>query len=455
MIYEPKQHHRMAIDWILDHPRCGIFFDMSLGKTGATLMAAQVLRSLAMGANRVLIIAPKNVAKLVWPSEISKWQQTRELKVAVALGTPKQRISALRSAADVVCINRENVTWMIRELDGELPFDLVVIDESSSFKNHDSKRFKSLRGAIQKVPRVILLTGTPAPRNYENLWSQLFLLDGGERLGKNITTFRARYMMQNFSGFGYQLRAGAKAVIDERISDLCLSFRGEDFADMPPISYEDVVFELPEKVQASYKDFERDRVAELESGDTIVALSAASIFGKLLQYTNGAVYKEDENGNRVFEEIHDAKIQELKRLIEAANGQNVVVAYTFRHDIERIKHALSEYSPRELKSEQDYADWNAGKIRVLLGHPASMGHGLNLQQGGHIAIWFGLPLDLELYLQFNARLPRPGQEHPVVIHHLIARKTADERAYALLKSKNVTQKSLMEALSALKRESFE
>ncbi len=422
--FVPRRHQQLAISWAIDKPKCGIFLDMSLGKTAIALTVIQMLRALGEGAKRVLVIAPKRVADLVWTEEARKWGHTQELSVAIALGPEGNRAKALAAGADITCINRENV---------------VIIDESSSFKNHDSKRFKKLKGPLQQVPRVILLTGTPAPRNYENLWAQLFLLDGGERLGKNITAFRARYMMQNFSGFGYQLRAGAKKAIDDRISDICLSFQAEDFADMPEATHEDVTFPLPEEAAAAYRIFERDRVADLASGDVVVALSAASIFGKLLQFANGAIYKEREDGEREFEVVHAAKIEALLELIDKLDGENIVIAYAFKHDLERLK----------AKTAKDYEDWNRGDIRILLGHPASMGHGLNLQYGGHIAVWFGLPLDLELYLQFNARLPRPGQNRPVTIYHLLAEGTADAKAYKLLKEKNISQKSLMQALSAI------
>lgn len=443
--YTPKIYQEKALKWMLEHPKCGLFLDMGLGKTVVTLTGITLLKGLLV--DRVLIIAPKRVAKFVWKQEAKIWKHTKHLTFSIILGTEKERKDALKADADIYVINRENVVWLCEQYkDGILPFDMVVIDESSSFKNHSSKRFKALKKAIVNIPRIVLLTGTPAPRGYLNLWSQLYLLDGGKRLGKTITEYRNRYFTPGFTHNGivynYTLRKGADEAIKNLISDICISFKAEDWLDLPPLYPVIDEVELSEGSRRIYDDFEKEQVMRIMNTD-VVALNAVALSGKLLQISDGAIYVNDEHD---WEEIHQEKIDKLIDIIEDAGGKSVLIAYDFLHGKERLLKALAPYKPRELKTDKDKEDWDAGRIQVLLGHPASMGHGLNMQSGGSIAVWFGLTWDLELYQQFNARLHRQGQTMPVYIHHILCKDTEDERVYKALQRKSNTQEALLQSL---------
>lgn len=369
-------------------------------------------------------------------------------------GTAAQRRAAMMADADIYTVSRDNVVWLVVEHGGvKLPYDMVVIDELSSFKNPASKRFKALRRVRKFIPRVVGLTGTPAPNGLIDLWAQMFLIDEGKRLGKTITGYRDRFFTAGRRNgdivYQWDLKGPAEETeqkISDLIKDICISMSAEDYLKMPDkLMYYDRV-KLSDKDFKAYKTFEREQVLEfIESGETITAASAAALSNKLQQFANGAMYDAD----RKVLQLHDEKIEKLKELVEAANGQPVLVAYSFKHDLDNIMEALKEYKPVKLEKPEQIADWNAGKINVLVTHPASAGHGLNLQKGGHIMIWYGLTWALELYQQFNARLYRQGQKKPVSIHHIIATDTVDEKIIKSLDGKDTTQRSLMDAIKEI------
>lgn len=442
-----------AVDMIVNNFNCGLFLDMGLGKTVSTLTAIQELREIGF-IDKVLIIAPKKVAQVTWKDEINNWEHLKGLRISVIDGTAAQRRAAMMADADIYTVSRDNVVWLVVEHGGvKLPYDMVVIDELSSFKNYASKRFKALRRVRKFIPRVVGLTGTPAPNGLIDLWAQMFLIDEGKRLGKTITGYRDRFFTAGRRNgdivYQWDLKSPAEETeqkISELIKDICISMSAEDYLKMPDkLMYYDRV-KLSDKDFKAYKTFEREQVLEfIESGETITAASAAALSNKLQQFANGAMYDAD----RKVLQLHDEKIEKLKELVEAANGQPVLIAYTFKHDLDKIMDALKEYKPVKLEKPEQIADWNAGKINVLVTHPASAGHGLNLQKGGHIMIWYGLTWALELYQQFNARLYRQGQKKPVSIHHIIATDTVDEKIIKSLDGKDTTQRSLMDAIKEI------
>lgn len=442
-----------AVDMIVNNFNCGLFLDMGLGKTVSTLTAIQELREIGF-IDKVLIIAPKKVAQVTWKDEINNWEHLKGLRISVIDGTAAQRRAAMMADADIYTVSRDNVVWLVVEHGGvKLPYDMVVIDELSSFKNYASKRFKALRRVRKFIPRVVGLTGTPAPNGLIDLWSQMFLIDEGKRLGKTITGYRDRFFTAGRRNgdivYQWDLKSPAEETeqkISDLIKDICISMSAEDYLKMPDkLMYYDRV-KLSDKDFKAYKTFEREQVLEfIESGETITAASAAALSNKLQQFANGAMYDTD----RKVLQLHDEKIEKLKELVEAANGQPVLIAYTFKHDLDKIMEALKEYKPVKLEKPEQVADWNAGKINVLVTHPASAGHGLNLQKGGHIMIWYGLTWALELYQQFNARLYRQGQKKPVSIHHIIATDTVDEKIIKSLDGKDTTQRSLMDAIKEI------
>ena len=446
-------YQEKAVELILDNLNCGLFLDMGLGKTVSTLTAIQELRSMGF-IDKVLIIAPKKVAQVTWKDEIKNWEHLQGLRISVIDGTAAQRKAAMLADADIYTVSRDNVVWLVVEHGGvKLPYDMVVIDELSSFKNQASKRFKALRRVRKFIPRVVGLTGTPAPNGLIDLWSQMYLIDEGKRLGKTITGYRDRFFTAGRRNgdivYEYIPKAPAEETeqkISDLIKDICLSMSAEDYLKMPDkLIYYDKV-RLSDKDMKAYKAFEREQVLEfIESGETVTAASAAALSNKLQQFANGAMYDAD----RKVLQLHDEKIEKLKELVEAANGQPVLVAYSFQHDLTKIMDALKEYKPVKLEKPEQIADWNAGKISVLITHPASAGHGLNLQKGGHIMIWYGLTWALELYQQFNARLYRQGQMKPVSIHHIITEDTVDEKIVRSLDGKDTTQRSLMDAIKEI------
>lgn len=471
-------YQERGVEHCLDNPAAGLFLDMGLGKTVTTLTVITELIYVTLEVNTVLIIAPKRVIETVWAEEAKKWGHLKHLRFSKIIGTERQRLEACRAKADIYLISRDNVAWLVGAFGGsKTPFDMLVIDELSSFKNPNAQRFKALKKVRPFFKRVIGLTGTPAPNGLLDLWSQIYLLDYGERLGRFVTHYRQQYFSSiNLGGFNkYTLNKSAEQTIRDKIADIVISMKARDYLDMPKRVESTVVIDLPSTTMKAYHDFERDQV--LEAADIhgemakmvseskifnkpfsdstgaklkkfeISATSASALWGKLCQFANGAVYDSEQN----WHEVHDEKIKALQDLIEEANGQSVLIAWSFRHDEERIMKALSKYKPTSLKGQKDaskvVSDWNAGKIQVLLAHPASAGHGLNLQAGGHIVVWFGLNPSLELYQQFNARLDRQGQTETTSIVHLVTRGTVDEDIVKSLKDKDRTQESLMEALN--------
>ena len=443
MKFVPYPYQEAAIRWVLDRPASGLFLGMGMGKTVVTLTAINELLFDRLEAARVLVIAPLRVARDTWAREAAKWDHLRRLRVSVVLGDARERLAALERPAEVYVINRENVPWLCETL-FDWPFDMVVIDELSSFKSVQAKRFKALRKVRGRIRRIVGLTGTPAPNGLIDLWPQIYLLDRGERLGKTVGAYRARYFTPDRANghivYSYRPLPGADEAIQARIADVCMSLRKEDYLSLPGQLYETVEITPPPALLKQCRQFERDRIMEAMDGDgEIVALNAAALTGKLLQFANGAIY--DDNGNPHL--IHNLKLDALEDLIEAANGEPVLVFYAFKHDRDRI---MRRVPCRELATSEDIDAWNRKEIPVALAHPASVGHGLNLQEGGHIIIWFGLTWSLELYQQANERLNRPGQTHVCRIYHLVLKGTHDERVLAALERKDTSQRALIDAL---------
>jgi len=441
--FHPYPYQQEAIRWVLDRPAAGLFLGMGMGKTVCTLTAIDELIYNRLEVRKVLVIAPLRVAQDTWAKECQKWDHLQHLRIARMTGTEAQRLEALRRDADIYIINRENVVWLTETVQG-WPFDMVVIDELSSFKSPTAKRFKALRRKLGWIRRMVGLTGTPAPNGLIDLWSQIYLLDKGLRLGKTLTAYRNTYFrpdrMNGHIVYSYKLLPGSEGAIHERLSDLCMSLKKEDYLQLPGQIYEDVELTPPPPLLKKYKQFERDRIMEaIESDGDIVALNAASLTGKLLQFANGAIYDTE----RGVHELHSIKLDALEEMMEAANGEPVLVFYAFQHDRDRIK---ARFDCRELRTNKDIDDWNARKIPMAIAHPASVGHGLNLQDGGHIIIWYGLTWSLELYQQANERLNRPGQKNVCRIYHLILKGTHDERVLKLLKDKDADQSALIRAL---------
>ena len=446
MQYKPHKYQEFAKEHIINHPVAALFLDMGLGKTVITLTAIKELMYERFEIQKVLVIAPLRVARDTWPAEIRKWNHLADLTYSVAIGTKAERLAALRSKADIHIINRENVTWLVEESGLPFDYDLVVIDELSSFKSYCAKRFKSLLSVRRTVKRIVGLTGTPSSNGLMDLWAQFRLLDLGERLGRYISRYREWYFLPDKRNaqvvFTYKLKPGAEEQIYNAISDITISMKSEDYLDLPPCIHNVVKVTLSEREREVYERFRKEMVISL-GGEEIDAMNAAALSNKLLQMANGAVYDDRHTGHQ----IHDRKLDALEDLIEAANGRPVMVCYWFRHDLERIRRRFPMV--RELKTTKDIEDWNAGKIPVALVHPASAGHGLNLQYGGCILIWFGLTWSLELYQQTNKRLHRQGQKSTVVIHHIVADGTIDELVLAALHRKDQTQTALIDAVKAV------
>ncbi len=423
-----------------------------LGKTATTLTAVKELKYNRFQVRRVLVIAPKKVAEGTWTREAAKWDHTSMLRVSPVLGSQAKRIKALNTPADLYIINRENVVWLVDYYRNAWPFDMVIVDESSSFKSHSAKRFKALASVSGHIDRMVELTGTPSPNGLEDLWSQVYLLDGGDRLGKKYTHFRERYFQPDQRGadgmiYSYEAKPGTEASILEKISDICISMKAEDYLQLPDLTYHEIPVVLDPKALKSYTELEREMILQLpDEGDDISVTSAAALSNKLLQLANGAVYDED----RQVHEIHGCKIEAFLELIESLQGKPALVFYNYQHDRERILKALagSKLRIRELKKPQDEDDWNAHKIDILLTHPASSAYGLNLQQGGNHVVWFGLTWNYELYTQANKRLHRQGQTEKVIIHHLVCSGTRDEDVMQALQRKDDVQNWVMESLKA-------
>lgn len=460
MKFIPHDYQRYCITRIIQDEFLALFLDMGLGKTVITLTAVCDLIFNRFQVSRCLVIAPKKVAEDTWTREQSKWDHLSLLKVRPVLGVKNKRIRELNSPGNVYVINRENVPWLVDYYRNSWPFDMVVIDESSSFKSHQAKRFRGLKNIRRHIHRLVELTGTPSPNGLTDLWAQMYLLDEGERLGRTLTEYRNNYFFPSARNantiFSYEPRPGAEEQIQELIRDICISLSAKDYLSLPDRIDNFRYIQLDAKARKSYDEMEREKVLEVPEG-ILDAGSAAVLSGKLLQLANGAIYHTTEQiendevrQNREAIEIHDNKIEGFMELIEELNGKHVLVFYNFQHDLDRLERALSKTKlvVRELKTSVDIADWNAGKIDVLLAHPASVAYGLNLQDGGSDVIWFGLNWSLELYQQANARLHRQGQKHTVYIHHLIAAGTVDEDVMSALQRKDDCQAALLEALKA-------
>lgn len=446
-------YQNRGVQHIIDNPFCALFLDMGLGKTVTTLTAIKELMDACIITN-ALVVAPKKVTQVTWTDEIKNWAHLQDLTISVIDGDVKHRRAAMAKKADIYAVSRDNIVWLVTEYGGiKLPFDMVVIDELSSFKNQASKRFRAMKRVRKFIPRVVGLTGTPSPNGLIDLFAQMYLIDEGERLGKTITGYRDRFFRPDKRNgdivYTYALKQPADETekqISDLISDIAISMTAEDYLEMPDkIMLFDTV-ELPNKVYDNYLDFEREQVLELiNSDEMITAASAAALSNKLQQYANGAIYDADRN----VKHIHDEKLEKLQEIVEAANGAPVLVAYSFIHDLDRIMNALKEYKPVKLEKPEHIAQWNEGKIQVLITHPASAGHGLNLQKGGNILVWFGNTWSLELYMQFNARLYRQGQTKPVYIHHIVSKGTVDEKIIKALSGKKETQDGLMQSIKEL------
>lgn len=449
MNFKPWNYQQYAINHIIDHKASGLFLDMGMGKTVSSLTAIEDLLLLGE-ATKVLVIAPKRVAEDTWSTEVEKWDHLKHLRISKILGTPKKRLEAADTDADIYVINRENVEWIVSNYLKNWKWDTCIIDELSSFKSSKAKRFRALKKVRPYFKRIIGLTGTPAPNSLIDLWPQIYLLDGGERLGKTITGYRERYFVpgdrNQFVVFNYELREGAEEAIHNKISDICVSMKADDYLDMPERIDNKVMIELPKKAMKEYEELEKELIIQLNDED-ISASNSAVLTGKLLQMCNGAIYTDE---TKEVINIHDEKLNALMDIIEASNGKPVLIFYSFKHDLIRIKDYLkkNKIKGQELGGSEDIKKWNDGKIPVLLLHPASAGHGLNLQYGGNIIVWFGLTWSLELYQQACARLYRQGQKESVVIHHIIAKGTVDEDVMKALQGKEINQNLLLEAVKA-------
>lgn len=454
MKYVPHAYQAFCINYIKTHPVSALFLDMGLGKTVITLTAIRDLMLDELLVTKTLVIAPLRVARDTWPAETRKWDHLNDLDISVIVGDLRVRESAVSKSALIYIINRENIKWLVEyyERNGiRWDFDCVVIDELSSFKNYHSQRFKWLRKMRPFVKRWIGLTGTPSSNGLMDLWAEIGILDGGQRLGRFIGRYRDAYFkpssMNPNTGvvYSYAPREGAEQQIYDRISDITISMKALDYLEMPECVYVNHEVQMSDQEKKLYDQLKSDLIIPLEDGD-IDAANAAALSNKLLQLSNGAVY--DENG--IVRVVHKRKLEMLEDMIEAANGQPVLIAYWFKHDHHRIMEHLTAcgYSPRDIRESEDIKDWNTGKMAVALIHPASAGHGLNIQEGGHILIWFGLTWSLELYQQTNARLWRQGQRDTVTIHHIVCENTVDEDVLNALSSKNVTQEKLIAAVKA-------
>lgn len=449
MKYIAHDYQTRAIDWCLNHPRCGLFLPMGSGKTVITLTAISKLKQKGE-ANKVLIIAPIRVARTTWPAEIEKWEHTKHLTYTVIDGSEKKRLQALQNQSDIFIIGKEQVKWLVDTCGSKWPFDMVVIDELSTFKNHQAQRFKGLKKVAKKFKRFIGLTGTPAPRGIPDLWSQVFLIDCGKRLGKSIGAFRKQYLIPERSNgyivYSWAVRNGAQKEIEEKISDVVMSLDSSECVELPDINYINVPIVLSKTIKKRYDAFKKDLVLELSTTD-VSASNLGVLCGQLLQFTSGQIYTHDSF--KPLENIHDEKIKALDDLLTSANGEPVIIYYYYKHEKERIMSLLKSKKLRVscLDDEKDVERWNNHELDVLLLHPASAGHGLNLQAGGSVIIWYTLPnFNLELYQQANARLYRQGQTEKVRVYHLLVDDSIDVDMMYALEKKEVTQSTLLEAL---------
>ncbi len=454
MKFRPYEYQQTAIKWIIDNPRCGLFLDMGLGKTVSTLTAIQQLMD-DCEISRTLVVAPKKVAETTWTTEAQKWDHLKSLKVAKVMGTEKQRKLALAEKADVYVIGRDSFVWLVGIFGGMLPFDVLVIDELTSFKSSKSNRFKAMRMATPTAKRVIGLTGTPAPNGLIDLWAQMYCIDMGERLGRSVTKYRETYFEThkwNNIIVRCNVKKGYDEVIRKKIADICLSMQAKDYLQLPDLINHTIKVQLSTATMQAYTKFEREKVLQFQDehqGETanVLAQSAAGLMNKLSQFANGAIYDEDRNVHNV----HDEKLDRLAEIIEAANGNSVLVFYQYKHDAARIAEKFKGYRVKVYTDEKQLIEWNAGQVDILLAHPASTAFGLNMQDGGHYIVWFGTGWNLELYQQANARLHRQGQQYPVQVYNLVCSGTVDERAVTALENKKGVQQGLLDSLNYLIR----
>ena len=450
----PHPYQRKAYDAIIANDGTACWFEMGLGKTATTLMAINEILYNRMDASRVLVVAPKKVAEATWQDEAAKWDNLRHLTFRTLLGTQKQRLAALEQCADIYVINREKIPWLVQHYGRAWPFDMVVLDEASSFKSHSSQRFKSLRRVRGRIHKIVELTGTPAPKDYLDLWSQIYLLDEGERLGRTYTAFREKYFTPDrrngMTIFSWKPKPGAEEEIQSLLDDIVLSAKAADHIELPDMIVEDIPVQLDEDAATAYRTMELQMLLEVD-GETITAMQAAALSNKLLQLCNGAVYDTAHEAHTT----NTSKLESLSETINALDGLSALVFYEFASDKDRILSWLQTHHRGLRIAVMDTADdqrrWNAGEIDVLLAHPASCAYGLNLQQGGHHIVWFGLPWNLDWYLQANARLHRQGQPYPVQVYRLICSGTVDERACAALENKKGVQQGLLDSLNYLLR----
>lgn len=450
MKYTPHVYQDHATKHIIENDFSGLFLEMGLGKTVSTLTAINELMFDRMEVNKVLVIAPKKVAEDTWTGESEKWDHLKHLRISLILGNEVKRKEAIKADADIYVINRENVAWLVGLYGTAFPFDMLVIDELSSFKSAKSIRFKALRQIRPRIKRVVGLTGTPAPNGLIDLWPQMYLLDQGERLGKTISGYRERYFSPGKRNgaivYDYKIRPEAEESIFSKISDVCISMKAEDWLELPKRLDQNVEIHLSKKEMEQYEKFESEQILALANQEEITAINAAALTNKLLQYANGAVYLSD--GSKTYTEVQNAKIEALKEDLEAANGKPFLLFYNFKHDAERIKKHLKEFKPKNLEGAADLKAWNNKEIPFLLAHPASAGHGLNMQHGGNLIGWFGLPWSLELYQQAVARLDRQGQTQSVINRRYITKGTMDEDVLRSLENKTGGQEALMQAVKA-------
>lgn len=446
MKFKPHDYQRYTIQFIIDHPECAILLGLGMGKTISTLTAINDLVRNRFETQRVLVIAPIRVARDTWPAELNKWDHLAGLTVSPIIGTAKQRQDAANRRADIYTIGRENIPWLVKHHGNCWPYDMVIIDELSSFKNPQAKRFKALKKVRPKIQRIVGLTGTPAPNSLLDIWAPFRLIDNGQRLGKYITHYRDQYFTPGRRNgtivYNWNLRPGADQAIYDNIADITVSMRTTDYLQLPEATYQHITVQLPPKARKHIDTLKRDLVLDLDD-DTIDAANAATLSLKLQQLAGGAIYNEAGDD---YITIHDEKIQALTELVDQASGNTILVCYWFKHERDRILNAIPE--ARILDTQQDFEDWNAGNISVALIHPASAGHGLNLQTGGHIMVWYTTPWSLELYEQANARLHRQGQTEPVSIIHIDTAGSIDQTIHQALSRKDTTQQALITAVKA-------
>ena len=433
-------YQNKAIDFIIEKRRCALFLAMGLGKTTATLTAAKDLIH-DQCVSRVLVVAPLRVANSVWRQEAAKWQHLQDLDISIATGSEKDRLKALSKQSQITVINRENIPWLVKTLGNKWPFDMLVIDESSSFKSSSSKRFKALRKVLPFVNTAVLLTGTPSPNGLLDLWAQIFILDYGNSLGRTMTNYKQRFFVSDYMGYSWEPKPGAKEKIYASIEDMVMSLQAEDYIEVPDRIDINIDVPLSSSELKAYKEFEKEMFMEIDD-EEIEAMSAAILANKLLQFSNGAMYT-DALGN--WSEIHTRKLDALQEIIDENPDENLLVAYNYKSDLARL---LDRFPDAVLmdKDPETIARWNRGEIKMMLAHPASAGHGLNLQYGGSVVVWFGLVWSLELYQQFNARLHRQGQDKPTRVLHLVSKGTIDERVLGVLNLKDATQADLLLSL---------